>query len=153
MQERRQEPRSPRSTFGALARAAIEHHVPEARAATAAWHLAPNHVWVRWPFEGRSRYLALVRHLDWLSAEAGLSSAPVAMESLAMHPGPSETEAGPRTAGLRVRLGDLLGEGDRWWRAGGREQELVERLEWMVLQTVAKAPMFFAHHFREAARR
>ena len=149
MKERRHEPRSPRATFGAIARAAIEHHVPESRAATAAWHLAPNRVWVRWPLDGRSRYLALLRHLDWLSAEAGLSTAAAEMETLALHP----DAAAAGGSGLRVRLGDLLGEGDRWWRAGPSEQELVQRLEWMVLTCVTKSPMFFAHHFREEAAR
>lgn len=148
MQDRRQEPRSPRATFGALARAAIEHHVPEARAPEAAWHASPNHVWVRWPLDGRCRYLALVRHLDWLSAEAGLSRAPADMEALVLHP----EAPGPGAPGLRVRLGDLLGEGDRWWRAGAREQDLVQRLEWMVLQCVSKAPMFFARAAEEAGR-
>jgi len=130
-----------------LARAAIEHHVPETRAASATWHLGPNHVWVRWPHDGRWRYLGLVRHLDWLSAEVGLSSTPAEMDALALHP-----EAAAGEPGVRVRLGDLLNEGDRWWRAGAREQELTQRLEWMVLQCVTKAPMFLARHFREERR-
>jgi len=149
MHDRRQEPRSPRATFGVLARAAIERHVPESRSTSATWELSPNFAWVRWPLDGRFRYLALIRHLDWLTAEAGLSAAPAELDALALHPAAPV----PGDAGLRVRLGDLVSEGDRWWRAGGREQDLTQRLEWMVLQCVARAPMFFAHHFREEARR
>ena len=148
MQDRRQEPRSPRATFGMLARAAIEQLVPEARTAAATWHVSPNHVWVRWPLDGRSRYLGLLRHLDWLSAEAGVSAAPADMDALTLHP----SQPDPGAPGRRVRLGDLLGEGDRWWRAGAREQELAQRLEWMVLQCVTKAPMFFTRAAEEAGR-
>lgn len=144
MQDRRREPRSPHATFGTLARGAIERLVPETRISTATWHARPNHVWVRWPADGGWRYLALLRHLDWITAEAGYSGGPAEFDTLALHP-----DAPGAAPGRRARLGDLLGEGDRWWRAGTREAEMVQRLEWLVLQCATKAPMFFARSLRE----
>ncbi|NOT34834.1 MAG: hypothetical protein HOP12_11785 [Candidatus Eisenbacteria bacterium] len=142
-QERRKEPRNPRATFDSLAREAIERCVPETRQPTASWHQAVNHAWVRWPIEGgRWRFLALMRHLDWISGEVGFANDPVDMQVLALHPGSTGDEGG----GARARLGDLLGEGDRWWRGGAREHELVERLEWMALQLHVKGPSYFHHH-------
>jgi len=129
-----------RKGFAVVARAAIEKHVPESRAAAAHWVLAANAVWVRWPREdGRFAYLGIQRHLDWVNGEAGISREPHELRDLVPIPGIS---TGP-APGHRVRIGYLLDGQDRWWPAGADERALSERLEWMALQLRVKAEPYF----------
>ena len=146
--DRRRPMERPRPGFAALARAAIEKHVPETRAADASWSLGANAVWVRWTLEAsRFAYLGLHRHLNWLSGEAGISRAPVALADLHALPG---EPSGP-VAGYRIRLGHLLDDQDRWWPAGPDQGQLIERLEWLALQLRVKGNAFFSR-FQEPAR-
>jgi len=127
--------------FASLARAAIEKHVPEARAAQAAWVAGPNVAWVRWRHAGGGySYLALRRHLDWVTGEAGLAREPLPLDRLPLGAAAEQ----PGASGLRVRLGELLGEEDRWWPVGAGEEEDRRQLEWIVLQIRVKAEGFFS---------
>ena len=129
-------------SFTAFARAAIEKHVPEARGPVAHWGARPNFAWVRWPRPGGGfSYLALRRHLGWVTGESALAGEPLELEDLPLGaPG-----APPDAAGYRVRLGDLLGE-DRWWPAGSGQEETSRQLEWITLQIRVKADAWFARH-------
>ncbi len=132
--------RQPRS-FASRARAAIEKLVPEAREPEAHWGARPNLCWVRWPRPGGGfSYLALRRHLGWLTGEAGLALEPRELDDLPL----GVAEAPPDATGLRVRLAELLGEEDRWWPAGESPEETGRQLEWIVLQIRVKADAFFA---------
>ena len=132
--------RPPRS-FAARARAAIEKHVPEAREATAHWGARPNLAWVRWPRAGGGfSYLALRRHLGWVTGEAGVALEPLELDDLPL----GAAEAPADAAGYRVRLAELLGEEDRWWPAGASAEETSRQLEWNVLQMRVKADAYFA---------
>ena len=133
----------PARSFAARARAAIEKHVPEAREATAHWGARPNLCWVRWPRAGGGfSYLALRRHLGWVTGEAGHALEPLELDDLPL----GTADAPPEAAGYRVRLAELLGEEDRWWPAGSSAEELGRQLEWIVLQIRVKADAFFARH-------
>lgn len=129
--------------FASRARPVIEKHVPETRAPDAHWGARPNLCWVRWPRAGGGfSYLALRRHLGWVTGEAGTSLEPVELAALALG-----NPAAPRDAsGYRVRLPELLGEEDRWWPAGESAEELARQLEWIVLQIRVKSEMYFARH-------
>jgi len=134
--------RPPRN-FASRARAAIEKHVPETRDPAAHWGARPNLCWVRWPRAGGGfSYLALRRHLGWLSGEAGLALEPLALNDLPL----GAAEAPAEAAGYRVRLAELLGEEDRWWPAGDSAEETIRQLEWIVLQIRVKADVFFARN-------
>ena len=133
----------PARSFAARARAAIEKHVPEAREAAAHWSARPNLAWVRWPRAGGgSSYLALRRHLGWVTGEAGLALDPLEFDDLTLGAAGAPAEA----AGYRVRLAELLGEEDRWWPAGSSTEETSRQLEWIVLQMRVKADAYFARH-------
>jgi len=131
-----------RVAFAELAREAIARAVPEARESAAHWHLGINMAWVRFPEDGRWTFIGLHRHLDWLSGDAGNAFEPCAMDDLFALPGVPERVV----FGHRVRLGDLLGGEDRWWRAGADEHALSERLQWMALQLRVKGRSFFLNH-------
>ena len=131
----------PSRSFAARARSAIEKQVPETRTPEAHWGARPNLCWVRWPRAGGGfSYLALRRHLGWLTGEAGAALAPVELGALPL----GAAEAPPDAPGYRVRLAELLGEEDRWWPAGDTTEELIRQLEWIVLQIRVKADAFFA---------
>ncbi len=135
----------PTQSFASLARAAIEKHVPEAREPAAHWGTGPNLAWVRWPRAGGAfSYLALRRHLGWVTGEAALAREPLELESVPLG-------APPDASGFRVRLGVLLGGEDRWWPAGAGDEDESRRLEWIVLQIRVKADAFFAR--RQDGRR
>ena len=130
-------------SFATLARAAIEKHVPEARGPAGRWRLAPNLAWVCWARPGGGfSYLALRRHLNWLTGEAAVASESRDLEDLPL----GSADAPPDAAGYRVRLGELIGESDRWWPAGGNVAETSRQLEWIVLQLRLKADAWFARH-------
>jgi len=132
----------PTQSFASLARAAIEKHVPEAREPAAHWGTGPNLAWVRWRREdGAFSYLALRRHLGWITGEAALGREPVELESL-----PLGAPEPPGASGYRVRLGELLGGEDRWWPAGSGDEDESGRIEWIVLQIRVKADAFFARN-------
>ena len=134
--------RQPRS-FASRARAVIEQHVPDAREAAAHWGARTNLAWVRWPRAGGGfSYLALRRHLGWVTAEAGFALEPLELDDLPL--GAAEVPAD--AAGYRVRLAEMLGEEDRWWPAGSDAKELTRQLEWIVLQIRVKAEAYFARH-------
>lgn len=126
--------------FARHARAAIELHVPQARAAGAHWNLGTNVAWVRFPREdGLYGYVALRRHLDWVSGEVGLSREPRQLGELFLTPG----AAPAGTAGYRIRLGDLLQGRDRWWPAGHNGVQLEERLRYLALQLAVRGGAHF----------
>jgi hypothetical protein len=130
-------------SFASRARAAIEKHVPETREPAAHWGARTNLCWVRWPRAGGGfSYLALRRHLGWVSGEAGLALDPIELNDLPL----GAAEAPPEATGYRVRLAELLGEEDRWWPAGSGAEELTRQLEWIVLQIRVKAEAYFARH-------
>jgi hypothetical protein len=130
-----------RKNFALLARAAVEKHVPEARTGAAHWGSKSNLGWVRWPLEdGCLIYLGLRRHLDWVTGEVGVSAEPCELEDLELRAVPGDS----CDPGYRVRLGHLLHDEDKWWPSGKSEKELVERLEWLVLQMKVKARTFFS---------
>jgi hypothetical protein len=146
MNEQRRNHEKPRVPFSAIARMAIEHSVPETRAAQAEWHERINDAWVRWPLEGGFAFLRLHRHLDWITGEFGIAREPVAIGALTLLP-----EAGvAESQGAMIRLGDLLEEADRWWRAGADQKALAERLEWMALELRVKGSAYF--HRRDSER-
>lgn len=133
----------PARSFASRARAAIEKQLPETREPAAHWGARPNLSWVRWPRAGGGfSYLALRRHLGWVTGEAGLALEPVELNDLPLVP----AESAPDTAGYRVRLAELLGEEDRWWPAGTSAEETSRQLEWIVLQIRVKADAYFARH-------
>lgn len=141
--ERRASVPHERQSFSTLAREAIRKHAPESMAAEAWWSVANNAVWVRWVLEpGSFAYLGIQRHLDWISGETGISHEPVELGRLFPLPG---VPAGP-VPGWRIRLGHLTEGDDRWWPAGSNEAELIERLEWMVLQLRVKGGAYFRHY-------
>jgi hypothetical protein len=131
-----------RSPFAEIARDAIQRALGESRTAEAHWHLGINVAWVRFPEDGRWTFIGIHRHLDWLSGDAGTAGEPCELSDLFPLPGSPERSA----PGYRIRLGDLLGGEDRWWRAGADEQALAERLEWMAIQLRVKGQAYFAHH-------
>ncbi len=131
----------PARNFATFAREAIEKHVPEAREPVAHWGAGPNLSWVRWPRTcGGFSYLALRRHLGWVTGEAALAGEPLELEDLPL----GAAQAPPDGAGYRVRIAELLGEEDRWWPAGSGEEETGRQLEWIVLQIRVKAEAYFA---------
>jgi len=132
-----------RSSFAGVARAALEKHLPAAREPSAHWTARPNLACVRLASaDGSFLLFALRRHLGWVTGEAGIARDPVEIESLPLLDAEGDAESG----GYRVRLGDQLGDGGRWWPAGTSEQDLRERLEWIVLQLRVKATAYFARH-------
>lgn len=117
------------ATFARLARAAIEKRVSEARTEAARWGFKPNLAWVGWTLEdGRSVFLGLRRHLDWVTGEIAVCDTASDLEDV-----PLANDVAPNASG-RFRLGDLVGEDDRWWPAGDTPAEQVEQLEWIALQ-------------------
>ena len=135
MEERRQkQTEAERSSFAKLARQALERHVPEARGAGVTWGEKPNLGWMRWAREdGGFVYLALRRHLNWVTGEVGVSPDARDLATLELRAEP----AGADTA-WRVRLGHLLHDEDKWWPAGADEHALYERLEWLALEMRVK---------------
>lgn len=146
MNEQRRNQERPRVPFSAIARMAIEHSVPETRVPQADWHERINDAWVRWPSEGGFAYLRLHRHLDWITGEFGIAHAAVAIDALTLLP----DAAAPESQGAMIRLGDLVEEADRWWRAGADQKALAERLEWMALELRVKGSAYF--HRRDSER-
>ena len=133
----------PARGFASRARPVIEKQLPETRAPEALWGARPNLCWVRWPRAGGGfSYLALRRHLGWVTGEAGMSLEPVELGALPLR----AADAPPDAHGYRVRLAELLGEEDRWWPAGESMEELARQLEWIVLQIRVKSESFFARH-------
>ena len=131
------------ASFATLARAAIEKHVPESRRPGVHWVLRPNLAWVRWARSGGGfSFLALRRHLNWVTGEAAIAADARAMEELPL----GAAAAPPDAAGYRVRLGEMLGEADRWWPAGASATETSRQLEWIVLQLRVKADLWFSRH-------
>ena len=129
-----------RKPFSLLARHALEKFIAESRTANAHWGSKPNLGWVRWQLQdGRYVYMAVRRHLDWVTGEVGTSNDPKELESLELKAVPDPS---PRAA-YRVRLGHLLHDEDKWWPAGKSERELTERIEWLVLQMRVKIERFF----------
>lgn len=128
------------ATFARHARAALEKYVPEARIAAVHWNVGVNEAWARFPrADGLYAYVALRRHLDWVSGEAGISREPAGLSDLFLLPGTPPAEV----PGFRIRLGDLLHGEDRWWPAGDSERELVEQLEFLALQLAVKGSAYF----------
>ena len=126
--------------FAMRARVALEKHVPEARTAGAHWQLGANQAWVRYPrLDGLHGYAGLRRHLGWVNGEAGVSREPRDLSDLFLLPGQPRGEV----PGYRIRLGDLIHDENRWWRAGETERELVQRLEFLALQLAVKATVRF----------
>lgn len=126
--------------FARHARAAIERHVPEARTPGAHWSLGTNEAWVRYQrADGFYGYLALRRHLDWVSGEAGVSREPCELGHLVRLPGPRSIGA----PGYRMRLGELLGGEDRWWPTGDTEPELRRQLDHLALTLAVKGKNYF----------
>jgi hypothetical protein len=133
----------PSRSFASRARLVIEKLMPETRVPEAQWGARPNQCWVRWPRAGGGfSYLALRRHLGWVSGEAGMSLEPVDLGALPL----GAAAAPPDAHGYRVRLAELLGEEDRWWPAGESPEDLARQLEWIVLQIRVKADAYFARH-------
>ena len=133
----------PARSFASRARAAIEKHVHETREAAAHWGARPNLCCVRWPRTGGGfSYLALRRHLGWVTGEAGVAVEPLELDDLPL----GAAEVPPEAVGYRVRLAELLGEEDRWWPAGVGPDETNRQLEWIVLQIRVKADAYFARH-------
>jgi hypothetical protein len=134
-------------SFAAVAKAALEKHVPEAALGSAVWGSKTNLVWVRWQRGDRSNvYLGLRRHLGWVTGEVGISAERQELEALPLRAGGDEDNACFRARGYRVRLGEVLHEEDRWWPAGETPRELVTRLEWIVIQMRAKADGYLLRH-------
>lgn len=132
-----------RASFARHARAALEKYLPQSRATSARWGSGANLAWVRWRREdGACVYAALRRHLDWVTAEVGLSATPREYRELPPH----ATRPGAEVAAFRLRLGEILHEEDRWWPAGATEFELVERLEWLALQLAVKGVAALRRH-------
>jgi hypothetical protein len=133
----------PARSFAARARPVIEKHIPETRGPEAYWGARPNQCWVRWPRAGGGfSYLALRRHLGWVTGEAGVALEPVELNALPLGAADAPADA----PGYRVRLAELLGEEDRWWPTGDTTEELVRQLEWIVLQIRVKADAYFVRH-------
>lgn len=131
--------------FAEQARAAIEKQFPFARTPAAEWRTAPGHVWVSWKRDvGGFEAVGLRRHLDWVTGEAALMLDPRDPDTLPAWTG-DEVPPGSRH-GYRIRLGDLLGDGDRWWPAGEGPKELAECLEWIAIQLMVKTPAHFLRH-------
>lgn len=127
-----------RTSFADLAREALEKHVSEARTPEAHWGGKANLGWVRYKApDGRWVFIALRRHLNWVTGEIGISRTAVELEGLDLKAAPE-----PGTA-YRVRLGEMLHDEDKWWPAGDNEKELVEILDWLVLQMRVKVEKFF----------
>jgi len=140
MQERRSTPASgPRATFAELARRALEKNVREARQPGVHWGAKANLGWVRWQdSEGHYVYLALRRHLDWVTGEIGVSPDPVELETLELRAEPDRADG----AKYRVRLGHLLHDEDKWWPARGSAKALQDCLTWIALQMGVKLSAF-----------
>jgi hypothetical protein len=131
-----------RRTFAQRARAAIQKHIGEARTPAAHWTTAINLAWVRWAREdGTHFYLALRRHLDWVTGEAAIARAPLPLEDLPLLAADDAVPAG--APGYRIRLGALLHDEDRWWPAGASPAEEQEQLEWLALQLRTSAESHF----------
>lgn len=139
MQERRTaEAGTKRRSFTDLTREALERHFTEARTPEAHWSGKPNLGWVRYRGpDGRYVFIALRRHLNWVTGEIGIARTAVELEELDLKAAPE-----PGTS-YRVRLGDLMHDEDKWWPAGDNEKDLVDRLEMLVLQMRVKVEKFF----------
>jgi hypothetical protein len=99
------------TAFARHARAALEKFVPEARTSAAHWNVGVNEAWVRFPrADGLHGYMALRRHLDWLTGEAGIAREPRPLSELVPVPGAVPDDA----PGFRIRLGVLLHGEDRF---------------------------------------
>src|SRR2546428_1848146 len=111
----------PSRSFASRARVVIEKHMPEAREPAAHWGSRPNLCWVRWPRAGGGfAYLALRRHLGWVTGEAGPAPEPLGLDAL-----PGGGGGGPpHTIGLRRRLAAPPGEEDRLVAPRGSAGEL-----------------------------
>jgi hypothetical protein len=128
------------TAFARHARAALEKHLPEARSTGAHWHIGANVAWVRYPrADGLFEYMALRRHLDWVTGETGVSRAPRALGDLFRLPGTPPRDLD----GVRIRLGELLEGEDRWWPAGGSEEEILTNLDTLALQLAVKGRAHF----------
>lgn len=140
MQERRNgPPGKQRATFADLARRALEKNVRESRQPGAHWGAKSNLGWVRWQdTDGHYVFLALRRHLDWVTGEIGVSPDPVELETLELRVEPDRAE----NASYRVRLGHLLHDEDKWWLARGSAKSLDDRLHWLALQMGVKLGAF-----------
>ena len=131
--------------FTRLARAAIEKRFPPARTQGAEWQIAPGHIWVSWTRgDGSIQAVGARHHLDWVTGEAALMRERSNPDTLPAWTG-DEVPPGA-TQGYRVRLGDLLGDGDRWWPAGDGTRELAAQLEWIAIQMMVKIDAHFARH-------
>lgn len=129
-------------TFAQRAHAAIQKHVGEARTPAAHWKTGINLAWVRWAREdGTHFYLALRRHLDWVTGEAAIALGPLELEDLPLLAADEPVPLG--VPGYRIRLGHLLHDEDRWWPAGSSPAEERERLEWLALQLRTSAESHF----------
>lgn len=131
--------------FTRLARAAIEKQFPPARTPGAEWHAAPGHIWVSWTRgDGSIQAVGARRHLDWITGEAALMRASRDPDALPAWTGDDVPPGAGQ--GYRIRLGDLLGDGDRWWPAGAGTGELAAQLEWIMIQMMVKLEAHFARH-------
>jgi len=102
-------------------------------------------VWASWPREdGLIQAIGARRHLDWVTGEAALMRGAGDPDSLPAWTG-DEVPSGARD-GYRVRLGDLLGDGDRWWPAGETSAQLAKQLEWILVQLMVKTEAHFLRH-------
>lgn len=132
-ERRKQSSEGPRKSFGQLASEALRTRIRDTRADGAHWDTSHNLAWVRWePEEGGFRFCALRRSQDYLTGEMGVSPVPVELEDLPL----IESLHHAMPAGCRIRLGHVLHGHDRWWSAGGSEDSLIWRLDWL------------AHHLR-----
>lgn len=140
MKERRKPaPGAARRTFAALAREALEKNVRESRQPGVHWGGKANLGWMRWrESDGHHVFLALRRHLDWVTGEIGVSPDPDELEALELRAEPDRNEG----ARYRVRLGHLLHDEDQWWPARGSTDVLEERLHWLALQMGVKLGAF-----------
>jgi hypothetical protein len=135
----------PDTKFTRLAHAAIEKQFPPARTQAAEWRAAPGHVWVSWTrADGLIQSVGARHHLGWVTGEAALMRSARDPDTLPAWTG-DDVPPGARE-GYRVRLGDLLGDGDRWWPAGEGPRALAERLEWILIQLMVKMDAHFARH-------
>ena len=117
-----------RATFARMARAALEKSVPEARTEAAIWGFKPNLAWVKWTLgDGRSAFLGLRRHLNWVTGEIAISKTESDLDDVPLAGAESAPEG-------RMRLGDLVGEDDRWWPAGDSPSMQADQLEWIAVQ-------------------
>lgn len=139
--ERRAETSSRRRPFKELAQTAILARVKESRQHDAGWILAPNLAWVLWAREdSRLAYVAIRRHLDFITGELGTSLEPMDIDSLPLLTSTDKVPA----SGCRVALGSLLYGHAKTWSSGGSEKTLIERLDWIAQQLNLRLYAFMA---------